>query len=505
MKHKVERFYRALNWVKQNTIKGQGIAVTSKQRKIYPEVTGYYIPTLLRWGEHELAASFAKYLISTQKDDGSWYDSDDKDPYVFDSAQILKGLLAIRDILPEVDNHIIKGCDWILSNMKEDGRLTTPNKDAWGNDDSICSELIHIYCLTPIRDAGIFFDKQEYLSAVEKILEFYKVNYRDKIEKFSLLSHFYAYVLEGLFDLGEVNLCRKAMTNIEKYQDSKGGLRGLNDVSWVCSTGQFQIALVWYKLGELEKGNRLFNYMLSRQNKSGGWNGSYPTNFMINKIYKGRKKAFYFPNEEISWAVKYFLDALAYKEQLEFEKQASSFIDKIDDNDGRYILIRKFVKSKENGKTLKICDVGAGKGRYLKNLVRECPDNEYYATDISVKVMSDIKEAKEKKVGSMTQLPYEDDYFDIAYACEAFEHAINISAAFNEMYRIVKPNGYVIIIDKPIEKLGQLELDEWEQWIDDKDIMEFARARGGIVEIEKAVPYEDKDDGLFRAWIITKK
>ena len=267
-----------------------------------------------------MAISYAKYLCSIQKEDGSWHDCEDKDPYVFDSAQILKGLVAIRDILPEVDEHIIKGCDWILSNMQSDGRLTTPSKDAWGNSEDFCSELIHVYCLSPIKEAGEIFNKPEYLTAVDKILGYYKREKLDKIKNFSLLSHFYAYVMEGLFDLGEVDLCRESMERLEKYRDRKGVIPGLKDVPWICSTGLFQLAIVWYKLGELEKGNSLFYYALKLQNKSGGWYGSYPAPGLLSKFYHGRKKPYYFPDEEISWAVKYFLDALYLKKELEQEK-----------------------------------------------------------------------------------------------------------------------------------------------------------------------------------------
>ena len=101
--NKLDNFNRAILWIRNNTISGNGITVTSKVKVIYPEVTGYYIPSLLQWGERDLAISFAKYLCSIQKEDGSWYDSTDTDPYVFDSAQILKGLVAIRKIMPEVD------------------------------------------------------------------------------------------------------------------------------------------------------------------------------------------------------------------------------------------------------------------------------------------------------------------------------------------------------------------------------------------------------------------
>ncbi|MBR4721107.1 MAG: terpene cyclase/mutase family protein [Clostridia bacterium] len=313
---KANNFKKVLTWIHNNTINGNGITVTSKEKVIYPEVTGYYIPSLLAWGEKDLAISYAKYLCSIQKPDGSWYDAYNKEPYVFDSAQILKGLISIREILPEVDEHIINGVDWILSNMHSDGRLTTPSKDAWGSDESFCSELIHIYCLTPIRDAGIIFNRQDYVDASKKILEYYKKNEYEKIMNFSLLSHFYAYVMEGLYDMGEIEMCREAMQKLEKFRNRKGGIPGLNDVPWVCSTGMFQLALVWYKLGELKKGDTLFKNACSLQNETGGWFGSYPAQSFMKYFYRGRKQPYYFSDAEISWADKYFLDALEYREKL---------------------------------------------------------------------------------------------------------------------------------------------------------------------------------------------
>ncbi|SFN79232.1 Prenyltransferase and squalene oxidase repeat-containing protein [Pseudobutyrivibrio sp. UC1225] len=347
MKNKNEVFNRAITWINNYTIGGNGITVTSKELCIYPEVTGYYIPSLLQWGECDLAIAYARYLCSIQKDDGSWYDSGNVAPYVFDSAQILKGLLAIRNIIPEVDEHIIKGCDWILSNMQSDGRLTTPCKDAWGANEDYCSELIHIYCLSPIREAGHIFNKSEYLEGVNKILKYYKENKLDRIKNFSLLSHFYAYVMEGLYDLGEIELCRESMERLEKYRTSKGAIPGLKDVPWICSTGCFQLAVVWYKLGELEKGNSLFYYAISLQNKSGGWYGSYPAPGFVANFYRGRKRPYYFPDAEISWAVKYFLDALALKEKLEFSSISPDYMYNVTENDGQYYLIKKLIEADE--------------------------------------------------------------------------------------------------------------------------------------------------------------
>ena len=92
----------------------------------------------------------------------------------------------------------------------------------------------------------------------------------------------------------------------------------------MCSTGLFQLAIVWYKLGNIEKGNRALEYATKLQNKSGGWYGSYGDYEKMD----GRNKEYfptYFPISEISWAVKYFLDAIYYKNVAEFNNISSIF------------------------------------------------------------------------------------------------------------------------------------------------------------------------------------
>ena len=126
-------YKKAIEWIYCHTIEEEGIICNTELRKSYPEVSGYYIPTLIKWGYKELAIQYAKWLCSIQKSDGSWYDTNNTMPYVFDTAQVLKGLLAIRVIYPDVDRAIKRGCDWIVSNIQKSGRLTTPDKTAWGD------------------------------------------------------------------------------------------------------------------------------------------------------------------------------------------------------------------------------------------------------------------------------------------------------------------------------------------------------------------------------------
>lgn len=494
----IDVYNKAICWILNHTVNGDAIINNTQLKKGYPEVTGYYIPTLMRWGYRDIALSFAKWLCSIQKPDGSWYDTYDMSPYVFDTAQILKGLLAIREVYPEVDEHIQKGCDWILSNIQESGRLTTPAYDEWG-DNGECSELIHLYCLSPLIQAANVFDEPVYKEKALVVLNYYKKNHCDEIMDFGILSHFYAYIMEALVDLGEIEMVTLAMKKIEILQKNNGFVPAYKNVQWVCSTGLFQLSIVWYRLGNLESGKKAFDFACKLQNQSGGWYGSYV-------IADVKEENTYFPMSEISWASKYFLDALYYKNVAEFNAQAEVFLDKIGFDDGRYKVVKETIQIQLSGRNvLSVLDLGCGKGRYLKNLLNELPKNEYYAVDLSDEVMSYfLSESVIKKQGSLTQIPYKDDSFDIVYACESLEHAVDIKSAVMEMVRVTKSSGKIIIIDKNKKQLGRMEIEEWEQWLDEKEMVSILSRCCSDVVVNKEISYDDVlADGLFYAWIGT--
>ncbi len=306
---------KAEKWIYRNTVRNEGIINNSDLKKAYPEVTGYYIPTLLNWGYNDLAISYASWLCKTQHKDGSWYDTEGNNPYIFDTAQILKGLIAVREIMPEVDENIQLACEWIISKTDNTGRILTPSTDEWG-EKGICSELIHLYCIEPLLNAGRIYNNECYLKMADKMRNYYIGQKRDDILSFDILSHFYAYVLEALFDLGERNLLMEAMNKIEQIQKENGAIPAYKNVDWVCSTGMFQMALVWYKLGDTKHGDAAFKYALLLQNEDGGWYGSYPVT-MNPSILDNKQYPNYFEHSEISWATKYFLDALFYRCKIE--------------------------------------------------------------------------------------------------------------------------------------------------------------------------------------------
>lgn len=298
---------RAKQWIFFHVCPGAGMPHSPQLQALYPEVTGYYIPTLLQAGEKKLAFQFAKWLVHEQKEDGSWNGVDCEESYSFDTGQILKGLVAILPLLEteeapgnltaeEVREALNRGCDWLVAQMEPSGRITTPSENALAlPQNRKVPEAFYLYCLSPLRDAAEILERSELAEAAEKALNYYKHN--PDLGVFNTLSHFHAYVIEALVDLGERELAQKRMDEIAALQRPDGSVPAWPDVDWVCSTGLAQYALIWAKLGQEDRAKRAFFWLCAHQNHSGGFYGGYG------------KGADYFPDAEISWAVKYYLDA----------------------------------------------------------------------------------------------------------------------------------------------------------------------------------------------------
>ena len=290
---------RALKWVRRNTVRREGIRITSRGPAAYPEVSGYFIPTLLSLGEEPLARQYAQWLVRIQNADGSWNGPDAKGkPYTFDVGQILKGLVAIHPIMPEVETALLRGCDWLASRVGPDGAISTPTSDAHEmRDGSFVPDAFHLYTLEPLH-AAARFGRPQYDDAITRALAHYKQD--PTLGQFCTLSHFHAYIVEALFDLGETAIASRAMAQMTPLQNPDGSLpaypEGNAHGRGICSTGVAQYALIWLKLGQPEPARRAFDWLCATQNPSGGFFGSYGP------------KADYFPDAEISWAVKYFLD-----------------------------------------------------------------------------------------------------------------------------------------------------------------------------------------------------
>jgi ubiquinone/menaquinone biosynthesis C-methylase UbiE len=153
----------------------------------------------------------------------------------------------------------------------------------------------------------------------------------------------------------------------------------------------------------------------------------------------------------------------------------------------------------------RVLDVGCGKGRFARVFKEQEPEAELWGLDISEEMLRYVPAGIHTRAGSMTELPFEDGFFDGAYATESLEHAVEIEKAVAEICRVVKPGGRIAIIDKNAEQWGRLNTPEWEKWFTRRQLEGMLRTHCGQVSSRLISYWEDVEpDGLFLAWLAVK-
>lgn len=98
-----------------------------------------------------------------------------------------------------------------------------------------------------------------------------------------------------------------------------------------------------------------------------------------------------------------------------------------------------------------LLDVGCGTGPMIELFVQEFPNKEYTGLDLTPKM---IEVASQKNlpqttfiVGDSENLPFEDESFDVITCTNSFHHYPNPQVFFNEVRRVLKKDGYLVLRD----------------------------------------------------------
>lgn len=471
----ISNYNKALNWIKSNTIPEQGIIVNSKQRIPYLEVTGYLIPTLIDAGEYDLAEKFAEFLSYMQRPNGAFAGPDGKE-YFFDSGQALRGLLRASLHWDRFRPFASKTADYLISSLNDDGLLPAIySKDI--------PEYVHVYVLPALAEAAEILNKPEYNAKAQKSLNYYK-NVPDVLNP-DYLTHFLAYIIDGFIEMGEIEFVRPVVKKIFYTQNKDGSIPASSKANWICSTGVAQLAIIGYKLAMYKEADNAVKYLCNIHNPSGGFYGSHGSG------------ANYFQDREISWANKFFIDALHLKISSFFNSHAKIFPVEVSLNDGRLEAVHAHLGNLENKEIL---DAGCGKGRFavkIKDLYSSC---KVHGVDISKELLKEVPGCILKKRGSILSLPYDTETFDCVFCIEALEHVIRTEKAIGELCRVLKDDGRIIIIDKNIKKLGSMKITEFEQWFDENEVKTILEKYCHNVSVKQISCDSHEDDDLFLAW-----
>jgi malonyl-CoA O-methyltransferase len=400
-----------LQWLHRNELPSGGIRAHSRHLGAYPEVTGYLIPTLLDYGERNLARRFLRWLLCVQRADGG-FTSPEGEPHIFDTAQVLRGLIAGLAIEPHARDSAERCADYLCQQVVEGGA-----KGFGPRYQGSIPESVHLYVLPPLAQAADLFRNTKYRDTAQRCLDFY-VRHEEAVKP-NTLTHFLAYELEALIDLGRAEAAISILRHMEEKQHADGSVRAFEGVEWICTPGLAQLAICWFKLGNCEPAERAVAWLEKNQKASGGFLGSYGSD------------ATYFSHEEISWAVKFYLDAKRLQ-----------------------ILERKNKSPVPSLPSFKP----------LLDLINGASTVAYASSD-NGKSIAELRQS----IPALTDVPLFDtvlnrghkDRFDLVFSFDAAAHHLNLPAALATMESMVKPGGWIAFV---APKAGASPVQVGENW-----------------------------------------
>lgn len=129
-----------------------------------------------------------------------------------------------------------------------------------------------------------------------------------------------------------------------------------------------------------------------------------------------------------------------------------------------------------NKTEVKIAEIGSGMFCSIGSLWKSAKVEVFASDALATEFNEILKEANVIPLipvvkEDMENLSYPDEFFDIVHSCNALDHTVNPIRAIKEMYRVVKPGGYIYLRHFP--NVGELEgyqgLHMWNLNIEGKD------------------------------------
>jgi rhamnogalacturonyl hydrolase YesR len=303
----------------------------------YPETTGYIIETFLDYYHQTKEATFkrracrmADWLISIQNRDGSIPDSYLKSKMVFDTGQVIFGLVRCYQETKDdkYKQAAINAGNWLINTQEKDGSWkrfalhqiphTYYTRVAWSLLvlHSITKQLKYI-------EAGI--------KNIEWALSQQTENGWFNCASFTLknhntpFTHTIAYTIRGILEAGlyleedkYISRATKSVDNLLDHIPHSGVIPGTYDKNWrgdktfSCLTGNAQLATILFKLEKLKGSQTYFPTTISINNYLKRCQDIFTTNLNIRGAIAGSSPIwggymhFVYPN----WASKFFADSL---------------------------------------------------------------------------------------------------------------------------------------------------------------------------------------------------
>jgi len=454
-----------------------------------PATTAGAMQTLFEFGQSAAAEEACRWLLDVQLSDGSFPDAGGQHASLFHTGQALGGLLIMADHVPDAAECARRAASFLARHVNERGRVV-PLEQVGGSFDHWARPAVHLAWLAPLAAAGRRWNNAGWEHRVRAAVD--RLSRRGEWFDWDGPLDWFTPSLAALLDLGYVAEARGILRSLQVQQLRDGSVISTNGSHPLSSAALAHLAALWYRLGERRRADRAVACLRRRQRVSGGIVGA------------GQHEAASQTSREATAATKYFLDACRHQVQVAFEADFQRLPDEIEPNDARLEAVRHWVS--ELGIAPRVADVGCGKGRFLRRLHAEFPAAELTGIDPACSALARLPKRVTACQGGLLRLPAGDGAFDGAFAVESLEHALLAERAVDELCRVVRPGGRVLVIDKNRALYSLSERAPWERWFAREEVANWLARHCEDVTISP-LPTGGHRRGkpLFLCWQATRR
>ncbi len=275
----------------------------------------------------KLALKQLSFLKSISNKDGSYWQSiDNKEPIVFDTAQIVLGLLSIVPMLKDPESLLARiklSADWLGVQLDDEGEFTAHNYVESYNPSYYARIAWPMASAELIKYSKPRTKTKNLISRIAKLQQenyaFDKAGFHPRQAAFT---HTIAYTLRGLWECAEILNDRKLKKRVRKSLNTltelilkKNKVAGSYTASWrgdysyICASGNAQLAIIYLLLYETSGHKRnlsplehLLGPLIKNQRKHLVNGGAVPSSIPIRGKYQRMKYT--------NWTQKFYCDAL---------------------------------------------------------------------------------------------------------------------------------------------------------------------------------------------------
>lgn len=126
-----------------------------------------------------------------------------------------------------------------------------------------------------------------------------------------------------------------------------------------------------------------------------------------------------------------------------------------------------------------LLDLGCGSGELMKLVLDEDPQRHITGLDISEEMLRIAQEKLHDRItlvkGNAQQLPFVDATFDMVYCNDSFHHYPDPKLAVQELQRVLKPQGRVIIGESWMMKPGRFLMNLYYHFSREGDVRMYSQ------------------------------